>query len=75
MDNSDPVMDEEAVRRTAYFLWEQDGRRDGRDLEHWFRAREQHIRELAYDRWLAEGTPEGKAEVHWQQAERNLKGG
>ena len=73
MEN-DRQIDEEAVRRTAFFLWEQDGRPPGRDVEYWSRALEQHIRELAYDRWLAEGSPEGKAEVHWQEAERNLKG-
>jgi len=69
------AIDEEAVRRTAFFLWEQDGRPPGRDLEYWNRALEQHVRQLAYDHWLAEGSPEGKAEVHWQEAERNLKGG
>jgi hypothetical protein len=72
MENHGEI-DEEAVRRTAYFLWEQDGRQLGRDLEYWFRAEDQHIRQLAYDRWLAEGTPEGKAEVHWQEARSQLK--
>ncbi|MDB5541790.1 MAG: hypothetical protein JWQ89_3517 [Devosia sp.] len=45
----------EAVRRTAYFLWEQDGRPDGRHDEYYLRALEQHRRERTYDRWLADG--------------------
>lgn len=48
----------EAVRRTAYFLWEQDGRPEGRHEEYYLRALEQHHREQRYDRWLEDG-PEG----------------
>lgn len=62
----------EAVRRTAYFLWEQDGRPEGRSLEYWQRAKEAHLRQLAYDRWLAEGSPEGKADAHWREADGTL---
>lgn len=29
---------EEEIRRIAYKLWEEDGRPEGRDLEHYFRA-------------------------------------
>ena len=29
---------EEAIRRRAYALWEQEGRPEKKDLEHWFRA-------------------------------------
>ena len=65
----------EAIRRTAYFLWEQDGRPEGRSQEYWYRAKEAHQRQLAYDRWLAEGSPEGKAESHWLDADRWLHGG
>lgn len=45
----------EAVRRTAYFLWEQDGCPDGRHDEYYLRALEQHRRERRYDRWLKDG--------------------
>ncbi len=31
----------EAVRRRAYELWEQDGRREGLDLEYWTRAEQE----------------------------------
>jgi len=37
----DPWRDEEfeqAVRETAYFLWEHDNRPAGREKEYWFRA-------------------------------------
>jgi hypothetical protein len=49
---------ERAVRRTAYFLWEQDGCPDGRAMEYWLRAREQHLRQREFDRLLAEGDPD-----------------
>jgi hypothetical protein len=45
---------EESVRLTAYFLWEQDGRPDGRAEEYWRRALERHRNEHTYDRWLDE---------------------
>ncbi len=48
----------EAVRRTAYFLWEQDGRPHGRHDEYYLRALEQHRREREYDSWLEDG-PDG----------------
>ena len=56
--HQDPVDNagfEEAVRKTAYFLWEQDGRPDGRHEDYYLRALEQHRRERQYDRWLEDG--------------------
>ena len=53
-----PIDDEafqEAVRRTAYFLWEQDRRPHGRHEEYYLRAVDQHRRERRYDRWLEDG--------------------
>ncbi len=73
MQDDEPHIDEEALRRTAFFLWEQDGRPFGRELDYWQRAVEQHVRQLAYDRWLAEGSPEGHAQSHWQDAERAIR--
>lgn len=32
-------MDEETIRKTAYRLWEEQGRPHGQDFEHWFQAR------------------------------------
>jgi hypothetical protein len=58
----------DAIRRTAYFLWEQDGRPEGRAQDYWLRAKEAHLRQLAYDRWLAEGAPPGRAEANWRAA-------
>jgi hypothetical protein len=74
MESKNPRIDEEAVRRTAYFLWKEDGKPAGRELEYWERALQQHIRQLAYDRWLAEGSPDGQAQMHWQQAEEQVRG-
>ena len=59
----------EAIRRTAYFLWEQDGRPEGTAERYWLRAKEAHLRQIAFDRWLAEGGPDGRAEAHWHDAE------
>jgi hypothetical protein len=44
----------EAVRLTAYFLWEQDGRPEGRAEEYWRRAWEKHRTERMFDKWLGE---------------------
>lgn len=58
----------EAIRRTAYFLWEHDGRPQGRAFDYWLRAKEMHLRQMAYDQWLAEGAPQGRAAAHWLQS-------
>ncbi len=51
---SDPDF-ELAVRETAYFLWEQDGKPQGREQDYWFRALERQLRERNADRDLANG--------------------
>jgi hypothetical protein len=48
----DPAF-EQAVRDTAYFLWEQDGRPQGREQEYWFAALERRLRQREYDKELA----------------------
>lgn len=62
----------EAIRRTAYFFWEQDGRPEGQSEVYWRKAKEAHLRQLAFDRWLAEGSPAGRAEANWIAAEDDL---
>jgi Protein of unknown function (DUF2934) len=32
---------EQAIRERAYALWEEEGRPDGKDLEHWRRAEDE----------------------------------
>ena len=49
----DPVF-EQAVRETAYFLWEQDGKPGGHEQEYWYRALEQTLRQRNADHSLAE---------------------
>jgi hypothetical protein len=58
---------QQEVRERAYFLWEEDGRPDGRSQEHWRRALDQHLRERAYVLWQQEGCPEECADEHWLQ--------
>jgi hypothetical protein len=48
---------EQAVRETAYFLWEQDGRPDGHEKDYWFRALEMHLRERKADAELGSPPP------------------
>lgn len=48
---TDPTF-EQAVRDTAYFLWENDGRPAGYENDYWFRALEQCLRERRYDEAL-----------------------
>lgn len=47
----DPAF-QRAVEETAYFLWEHDGRPQGRENDYWFRALEQTLRERNADRDL-----------------------
>jgi Protein of unknown function (DUF2934) len=57
IDPDDPWRDpgfEQAVRDTAYFLWESDGRPAGREQDYWFRAVEQCLRQRRYDDALRE---------------------
>lgn len=44
----------EAIRRSAYFFWEQDERPEGSADRYWTMAEEAHRRQADYDRWLAE---------------------
>lgn len=62
----------EAIRATAFFLWEQDGKPEGRAFDYWVRAKEQHLRQMAYDRWLAEGSPHGRDADIWYAVSREL---
>ena len=52
---------EEAVRQTAYFLWEQDGKPEGQANTYWLRAQERHARQRDYDAWLGEGSSQERA--------------
>jgi hypothetical protein len=55
---------DQIVRERAYFLWEQEGRPDGRADEYWQRAQEQHLHERAYALWEQQGHPEGRTDEH-----------
>lgn len=64
VDNGLPPQDpwvslefEEAVRETAYFLWESDGRPEGREQDYWFKALERCLRERNYNHALQEAPP------------------
>lgn len=51
----DPWIDpqfERSVRDTAYFLWEHDGRPEGREQEYWFAALERCLRQRECDKEL-----------------------
>lgn len=63
----------DAIRRTAYFFWEQDGRPEGRAQHYWLLAKQAHLRQLAFDRWLAEGSPQGRAEANWLDAVTDIE--
>lgn len=71
MYKNDQVADR--IRQTAYFLWEQDGRPEGREFDYWIRAKEMLLRELAYDKWLAQGAPVDRAEDNWRAAANDIE--
>ena len=62
----------EAIRRTAYFLWETDGRPEGHSFHYWLRAKDMHMRQMAYDQWLAEGAPQGRAVANWLDVAKEI---
>jgi hypothetical protein len=35
---ADMMMPQDFIRKIAYAIWEKEGRPDGKDLDHWFRA-------------------------------------
>ena len=49
---------EQRVRDTAYFMWESDGRPEGRDQEYWHRAREACLGQFSLDRQYDEALDE-----------------
>lgn len=52
----EPVpLDEEEVRTTAYFLWEQDGRPEGQNDHYWWAALEKIARQKSSDALLTSG--------------------
>jgi len=58
----DPWIDkdfESSVRDTAYFLWENDGRPQGREKEYWFAALDRCLRQREADQLLREGPVDG----------------
>lgn len=65
----DPVV-EERIRARAYEIWEEDGRPEGRDVEHWIRA----VLELARD-----GTirlmPDGVLQTDGNASDERRRGG
>jgi hypothetical protein len=50
--------DEEEIRRTAYFLWEQDGRPMGQDDHYWWSALEKIARSRSSDALMQNGYPD-----------------
>lgn len=48
---------EQAVRETAYFMWEHDGRPSGREQDYWYRALEATLRERNADASLRHAPP------------------
>ena len=65
----------QAIRATAYFLWEQDGKPSDRSFDYWVRAKEIHQRQLAHDRWLSEGSPVGRDLDIWVEVSREIDEG
>ncbi|HWU16820.1 MAG TPA: DUF2934 domain-containing protein [Devosia sp.] len=64
-NDGDPWVDrnfEAAVRDTAYFLWENDGRPFGREQEYWFAALEKCLRQREADGLLQQGPDGGEAD-------------
>ena len=69
--NHDPWVDPvfaQSVRDTAYFLWENDGRPQGRENGYWFRAPEQCLRQRQADDMLLQSPASNHAGDQGQSA-------
>jgi hypothetical protein len=64
--------DEAAIREQAYYFWEQDGRPDGREMEHWSRAAVAVAERAQMDR-LTEAPPKPSAASRLVAAASRLK--
>jgi hypothetical protein len=58
----EPKPDQHAIRRRAHAIWIEEGRPEGKALDHWLRAR-----------WELEPAPDPKAEL--ERLERELEPG
>lgn len=75
-DEHDPWIDkdfESAVRDTAYFLWENDGRPLGREKEYWFTALDRCLRQREADALLRQNPPAEGAEQGGTSADNGNK--
>jgi hypothetical protein len=73
---SDPWGDpqfEQAVRETAYFLWEQDGRPEGREQEYWYRALERTLRERNADTGMRQRPADAEAARREPKGDHNRR--
>lgn len=53
---------EQAVRDTAYFMWENDGHPEGREQEYWYRALSEAVRQREIDQHLGSPPSDGSAD-------------
>jgi hypothetical protein len=65
VSTAEKIAPEEAIKIRAYSIWEEEGRPEGRRLEHWLRA----VEELG-----GTETPEAPAVVSEPAAKRSSKG-
>lgn len=76
-DTDDPWIDrdfESAVRQTAYFLWESDGRPHGREQQYWFAALDKCLRQRETDALLRQPFEDGAAGDDTQDTEPSPTG-
>jgi hypothetical protein len=57
---------EKEIRERAYAIWENEGRQEGRDLEHWERAKRQISGEFHFEETEIEGDDEPKHDALWE---------
>lgn len=56
---------DQRVRDTAYFMWESEGRPEGRDQEYWHRAREACLGQLSLDEQYSHAISEQNDATYW----------
>ncbi|WP_082519860.1 DUF2934 domain-containing protein [Rhizobium sp. Root1220] len=70
--------DEDARRLRAYLIWESEGRREGEDLAHWYRAGGDKLSGdatgLRYMEYVSGGAPAGSLVIKFYQSGEQIRG-
>ena len=69
-----PLVDEETRRLRAYQIWEDEGRPEGQELAHWYRAADATAVRSDYRRYLRNSVPTGSLVIKFYHSGDQIRG-